>query len=549
MSGERSAKRRKADAASDEGGSVVHELREMRAVMETLVDHNSSLIASLNGMQKEMTSMHHKVDAMADKLNQLEARGGTEAPPGEKSDKVEPKEDASLAISLQQISDRQKYHEVLLRNQKWEYPVARPPQDYWDSLEDQRHIDAAERFIDQIENETRKMRLGIAQDGADSYELHQIHFHQPEHEGHITLPYSDQLRPYWEEFARALEEFSHSLKCSPSGDWTSLGIGAVELPDDILKMLSKALHSTHFDRFGFANSALLEDNSLDGKLKFALDYAESNPNLKGLAFLKHNIECQRHIEQICAMIKDHPSIEEIILHGCKADELDGFEMIRSIVASGRDKLKRIDLSDNGLDAEEAAPLGDYLASNPILKSLSLADNSLDDSAAESLARALKPNTNLRYLDMSGNPFSMYGGITLKRAEFDDTSLNSASDSNHSALVIYPGGTSGPNFGSEDARILTGEPVADPKTLRASKVYAVLASRNRENSNVQHFADTPVEVLPDMLQSIQSYSRYWSSDEWKPGKNVHHVEPLSLVCEILRNWDKALSVYESLGNPK
>ena len=82
-----------------------------------------------------------------------------------------------------------------------------------------------------------------------------------------------------------------------------------------------------------------------------------------------------------------------------------------------------------------------------------------------------------------------------------------------------------------------------------KIYAILANRNRECSNVEDFADVPIEILPDMLQSIHKYSQFWRSDQWWIGKDGNYVEPLSVVYEILRNWDKALSLYESLGNPK
>ena len=50
-------------------------------------------------------------------------------------------------------------------------------------------------------------------------------------------------------------------------------------------------------------------------------------------------------------------------------------------------------------------------------------------------------------------------------------------------------------------------VFDPMYVRQKKVYSVLSSRNRRCSNVGHFDDVPVELLPDMLRTIQQYSNY------------------------------------------
>ena len=82
--------------ATGEGG-LVDELREMKSAMKALVDHGR--------LQME------KMDVMTDKLNHLETQ----------NDLLHAKNN-SLEKSLHEISDRQKYHEVLLKYQKWEYP-------------------------------------------------------------------------------------------------------------------------------------------------------------------------------------------------------------------------------------------------------------------------------------------------------------------------------------------------------------------------------------------------------------------------------------------
>jgi hypothetical protein len=88
---------------------------------------------------------------------------------------------------------------------------------------------------------------------------------------------------------------------------------------------------------------------------------------------------------------------------------------------------------------------------------------------------------------------------------------------------------------------------DRKAVRQKKIYSILSVRNRKcsNSNVLYFSDVPVEFLPDMLISIQQYSRYYSGNN-APPKHHKHVEALSVVYEVMRRWDKVISVYESLS---
>ena len=107
----------------------------------------------------------------------------------------------------------------------------------------------------------------------------------------------------------------------------------------------------------------------------------------------------------------------------------------------------------------------------------------------------------------------------------------------------------------DVGEMNGDPesddIYDPKNVRYKKNYAVLSSRNRNRSHVQHFDDVPVDFLPDILSLIQQYSKYHVLDHAPyrsrphPPPCVHDVKSLSVVYEIMRFWDKAFSAYESL----
>ena len=94
--------------------------------------------------------------------------------------------------------------------------------------------------------------------------------------------------------------------------------------------------------------------------------------------------------------------------------------------------------------------------------------------------------------------------------------------------------------------MNGYPNLDPTYVRRKKIYSILSSRNRKYSNVEHFEDVPVELLPDMLVSIQKYANYHVPDR-APGRSEHDVIPLSIVYEILQRWDKSLAAFESLSS--
>ena len=261
------------------------------------------------------------------------------------------------------------------------------------------------------------------------------------------------------------------------------------------------------------------------------------------------------INKLCKIVKEHPSIESVGLNGCKGDNIDGYEMLQKIMNAGKNKLETITLSNNHIRTEGGTFISDFLAKNPILESLYLDENKLNDQDALVIAKALKQNTNLRFLRLTGNNFTKTGWVALRKAEFDDSSLNAASDSNHTCSIIYPPDGSDSIEGLDISKMngeRNGAAAFNQTWMRSKKIYSILSSRNRDNSNVKHFDDVPVEILPDMLDSIQEYSKYHIPEteedkEFTPPQNGNHVNPLSLVYEVCRNWDESLAVFEALSS--
>ena len=87
------------------------------------------------------------------------------------------------------------------------------------------------------------------------------------HNGGGVLEYVNAFLPHWREFANALVQYQHALKCLPGKAVSKLTIANVELPKAVLDLLSNALKSTHFKKIK------LEDNRFgrDG-IQFALNY-------------------------------------------------------------------------------------------------------------------------------------------------------------------------------------------------------------------------------------------------------------------------------------
>lgn len=269
--------------------------------------------------------------------------------------------------------------------------------------------------------------------------------------------------------------------------------------------------------------------------------------------INNNIMPMEDIERLCEIVKNHPSIKRLELPGCLVNSGPRTtEILEMIMNAGKNKLETINLSYNHISTEEETCISDFLAQNPVLDSLHLEGNELDDRAAILIANAMKHNTNLRFLHLTGSNITKIGWSALRKAEFDDTSLNAAFNSNHTCNINYP-------QGHDNRDVIEGVDVSEmngdiwctkafaPRFVRQKKLYSVLSSRNRDCSNVGNFDDDmPVKLLPHMLHSIHRFSSYHNG-----GADISqvrgHVHPLSLVYELCRHWEKSLSVFEALSS--
>ena len=539
MSSSNTKKRRVGgDTPAAETDNNNNELIAMKSSIDELVHQNrtqneniANILQLMKGMQDEMKDMRGEITQLRQKCDDMHTK---------------------LNENADSANHKLKYHDMLLQNQKWKYSARHPSDDYWNSVQDSGLDYEANAFVTEIKKCTEKMRYCTGDDHID-FSIATDH-----------LPYNNELLPHWREFATALEQYQYHLEqkdpklfsIEQNGYTSSLSrlcLGEMELPEEVLNLLSKALKSTHFQHVVFSNNKFSQKG-----IDFALDCLESNHKCKH--FELHDDPCSmKDIERCSEIVKDHPSIERLTLYECKGDDVQGYEMLKLIMTAGRKKLKHVDLSSNNINTRGGAFIPIFLAGNHMLKSLAIKENHLDDDDVAAIAAALAYNTKMETLELGDNDnITSRGWKTLSKAVFDKTSLNAAADSNHTCQIDFP--LHDDTY--EQIREMNGSTSYHmrrfvPTKVRQKKIYSILSKRNRTMSNVDHFDDDkPVELLPDMLHSIQKCADYHvletdtDTDEdkkYSPPQDNSDVKPLSIMFEILQRWDKSLAVFEALSS--
>ena len=558
MSGKGGAKKRR---VGSEGGGNSHSTLppaglaavydEMKTSMKELMDQNrlmmqlmknsmSTLQAEINNMRSDISSMKGEIkeDTQSMCCDIKEIKAEIESTPRGDVSSLKKIDCTQLIMKkFDLMEDALNYYEALLKNQKWEYSAPRPSDEYWNAAAENGADEDAENFLQQIQSNTEAMRYGSV-DGDIIIES--------------SLPYNEEFLPHWEEFATALERHSLGLKCVPKEENTSaLNLSYVELSDDVLRILSKALESANF------SIIVLDSNRFAHRIGgcmngfgYVLNFVQSNHTLKEILMYNNPINME-DVKRLCLIVKEHPSLKELHLGGCKGTDVDGYEMLRMIMSAGRNNLKTLSLMDSSINTSGDTFISDFLGKSNTLKKLCLRRNELDDNDAISIAEALKQNTTLRGLDIQQNTgISNVGWKTLWKVECNYTTLNSLADSNHSCSMGYPFGSKYYHNNHEEWNGFNpdADDKYDPVFVRQKKIYSALSSLNRSSSITQHFEfeDIPVELLPNMLVSIQRYSNY-HAQKHAPTKHRSHARPISIIYEILQRWDKSLEVFEALSS--
>jgi len=311
----------------------------------------------------------------------------------------------------------------------------------------------------------------------------------------------------------------------PDDSETSITFGNVQLNQEMTQLVKDALMKVPFKLFCFQYSC-----HFHGGMSTIAAMMDNNKYLQILDVHRILDMDSNDITKLCSAIHRHPSLVDVSISGCFTGSRLGNEMLQTLLRTDGLKLERLGMAENSLTRYRyrtgfnvCALLSNYLAGNPRLKFLDLTDNHFDDGDALLIANALRTNTTLKNLIISGNRVGEPGDSLFRTAVCNESSLNSVADSNHSCMI-------------ETEYALDGNESEEREINRANKIYRLLSSRNKTMSNVQHFGDIDVKLLPNVLEAVQKYSislNYRDDDI---------VKASSIVYEIMRCWDKVSSLY-------
>ena len=441
--------------------------------------------------------------------------------------KLETKVD-TVNLKVERSLKLHELNKMLIKNQSWEFTADDSAFGFYDEDEVQYLVQTAEELKDL----TTKMRQGefptidpsvfggicIERDNLDPPFSHEV---------------NNELLPHWKEFAAALKQFTPAINLLPVNCLSCFTLDSVPLNHDAMLLIKEALIGMPFQCLAFTNN-----NNGDGifgalggmSVDAILDVVESNTHLQKLEIFGNQIG-SHHIERLCSAVSNR--------HLVKLDLSESFEpgigdeMLASLLAMNDLKLENLVMSENNITSAVSTVLADFLATNSTLETLDLYGNNLNDSDAELIANAIRSNSALKRLYIGNNTFTIAGEEAFRSVLFDESSLNAASDSNH-CCEVYAGSRL-------DLASYNSPSGMNMQRNRARKIYALLSSRNKTMSNVQHFSDIDLKLLPNILQAVQKYSKDMRCDP-----NMDEVHLLSIVYEVMRRWDKVTPLYKTLG---
>eukprot|EP00984_Skeletonema_dohrnii_P031273 scaffold23556_cov111-Skeletonema_dohrnii-CCMP3373.AAC.2 len=490
-------------------GGFLHNISGQRNDAPSGPSRDEKNSSQLDRMEQMMMRMEEKLATVESRCETLEA----------KCNSLENMLESTSQSTKEHIDKTSKYHEMLIRNQNWDYPA---PVYTVNELADAGFNDAEAEHIYQtsqlLQTNTEALRRGNFPRSND------ITGNGDRGPG-ISLGIDgifdddtvDELSPHWREFAAALKDFKPAFDVLPGDSKTCIAFKGVHLNQELTQLVKDALMNMPFKILSFQHSCYFH-----GDMITIAAMIDSNKYLQKLDIYRILEMDRDDIAKLCSAIHHHPSLVDVSITGCFTRL--GNEMLRSLLRTDGLKLERLGMAENALlgirtDINVCTLLADYLATNPRLEELDLQNNRLDHSDAVLIANALRSNTTLRHLHISANDVGAVGDEALRRALCDETSLNSVADSNHSCFI-----ETNDFFGNEDD---------DIEINRAEKIYGLLSSRNKTMSNVQDFGDIDVKLLPNVLEAVQNYSNDRDEDI---------VKELSIVYEIMRCWDKVSHLY-------
>jgi len=514
--------------------SQLDRMEKMMMRMEEKLATVSSLESQCEQLERKCSSLENLLESKFDTLSfDLDQKCDSLVK------RLEAKVDSARAQETEKALKRHEYNEMLIKNQRWEYSVPVLSMNeliyngYTEDEAEAEHLAVGARGM---KIATTKMRRGdVDCDPIVNEKGIKLAMNLNGEHPIFNYAVNNELLPHWREFAAALEQFTPAINLLPDNCVSFFRLDGVQLNPDAILLIKEALIGKPFQRLCFINNDdgnNAEDLARGGmSVDAILDIVESNKRLRKLDIQKNRIGIE-DIERLCSTVRNYALVELDLYESFEPGV--GDQMLATLLTGCDLKLERLDMFRNNITSAVSTILSDFLASNPTLKELSFTHNNLDDSDAESIANALRTNSTLRYINLDGNVNMNYDGAAAKAFRLvlcNDSSLNAAADSNHMCFCVYCNDI---NHHKQW------------QINRASKVYRLLSSRNITLSNVKNFGDIDVKILPNMLEAVEKYHNAVREYNENAHPRISCVEPLSIVYEIMRKWDKAFPLYKSLG---
>jgi hypothetical protein len=173
-----------------------------------------------------------------------------------------------------------------------------------------------------------------------------------------------------------------------------------------------------------------------------------------------------------------------------------------------------------IDSLGAVKIAEYLEGDPPIHRIDLDHNRLNDDDAILISQALKRNKNLSHLDLQGNNITSIGVKALLSCVFDNSSLNTISESNHTLdqLIIFSDQDSDDSSSYSFCSCING-------LLHLGQTQKIIAALQDKDSLLKYLANVPVELIPEVL----AFPPGQIADEFK---HKH----LNIVYSTMRWWN-------------
>jgi len=352
-----------------------------------------------------------------------------------------------------------------------------------------------------------------------------------------TILHDDALMPYWRKFSDALKVSKES---------SLFAFDQVQLSTELLDLLEPAVINRNIKNFGLRQN---EFDNIQRGISYAVNVMGSIRRMREFEWSYNEVYSGEDFRPLLEAVLHHPSINKISFANSLRGGVDDYHVMQSLLSSQKN-FTEIDLEGNRIQTlsasgERLTHLPDFLRTNPPLMILNLSGNCLDDIDLGLIANALKYNNNLISLFVSyQQPGVGEEGISaLQKAIFDDSSLNSISDSNHICGIIVDHGWRGNALKLNNCSDRRRSSYRTKAQNRAIKLYSELSSRNKERTNVYHLGvelkDEDLScinfgLMPSVLSCIYTYYAHRSECRHVPDWNPEScfVVPLSIMYEIL-----------------